>query len=61
MKRTLDYGRNATHLGADGLIGIHWRTLAHAPEFSSLAIFPWKLASDLPLAEREPCGLYLFL
>ena len=45
MKRTLDYGRNATRLGADGLIGIHWRTLAHAPEFSSLAIFPWLNAS----------------
>ena len=45
VKRTLDYGRNATRLGADGLIGIHWRTLAHAPEFSSLAIFPWLNAS----------------
>ena len=41
VQRTLDYGRNASRLGANGLIGIHWRTLAHAPEFASLAIFPW--------------------
>ena len=41
VKRTLDYGRNATRLGVDGLIGIHWRTLAHAPEFASLATYPW--------------------
>ena len=41
----LDYGRNATRLGADGLLGIHWRTLAHAPEFTALATFPWLNAS----------------
>jgi hypothetical protein len=41
VKRTLDYGRNATRLNSDGFIGIHWRTRAHAPEFAALASFPW--------------------
>ena len=41
----MDYGRNATKFGADGLIGIHWRTLAHAPEFAALAVYPWLNAS----------------
>eukprot|EP01047_Picozoa_sp_COSAG01_P090246 COSAG01_NODE_22140_length_870_cov_0.603113_2_plen_162_part_01 len=41
VKRTLDYGRNATRLNSDGFIGIHWRTQAHAPEFAALASFPW--------------------
>ena len=41
VQRTLDYGRNSTRLGADGFIGIHWRTRAHVPEFQALATFPW--------------------
>lgn len=39
--RTLVYAAQAAAYGAEGLLGIHWRTKVVAPQFLALANFPW--------------------
>lgn len=45
--RTLTYSRTALGFGVQGLLGIHWRTRAIAPQVLALALVSWNTSMDV--------------